>query len=507
MKKQNDFGLIVWVALLIDGIGTIVAASVAPAAVSMSLGAGFILLAAKLIFDNRVALKSRTAAFGAYSLITTLLVTSIVGVLNFLAYRYPAKLDLTQAKVHTLSDQTKKLVANIQQPIHLTVYGKLDDRMKISPLVDNYKSLNPHFEVEYVDPDREPTRAREAGVKTYGAMVLHVGSKDTRIESPDEEKLTNALMKLVKEKAPILCAITGHGERSFEGQTPLGLSSMKKALTDQAYEIKDISLLGAKLEECDSVALLGPTKSLLEPELKALTEYLADGGHAIITLDLNLKGTEFAPELRPLLAAWHIEADQALIVDPLSKLFGVEASVAILTTFSPEHAITRDFPAQAAFPLTRPLSILPGAPAGLNVQWLAETTPKSWAVTDLKTLAKGVSFIPGKSKGGPLPAIISVEGKIRQTAKKASRLVVFGSSEFSSNNFYRLAGNGDLFLNAVSWTMEDDSLISIRARHDEPGKIELSQTAGTLIALASIFVIPASVAIAGIVIWALRRRM
>src|SRR5690348_14480450 len=44
-----------------------------------------------LIMQNQKALKSRTAAYGLNSVITVLLVLGIVGVINFLASRYPLK--------------------------------------------------------------------------------------------------------------------------------------------------------------------------------------------------------------------------------------------------------------------------------------------------------------------------------------------------------------------------------------------------------------------------------
>ena len=190
-------------------------------------------------------------------------------------------------------------------------------------------------------------------------------------------------------------------------------------------------------------------------------------------------------------------------------MLGVDSSVAILATFSRENAITKDFQANAAFPLSRPLDIIPGAPAELNVQWIARTTPKSWAVMDLNTLSKGqVAFVSGKDKMGPLNAALTVEGKQKYSkATRNTRLVVFGSSAFATNNFSRFMGNLDFFLNSVSWTMEDESLISIRAKEEAPGKVELSQRAGSFVFLLSVIIIPLLIAAGGIGIWAIRRRL
>ena len=109
---------------------------------------------------------------------------------------------------------------------------------------------------------------------------------------------------------------------------------------------------------------------------------------------------------------------------------------------------------------------------------------------------------------GPLNAAIAIEGKVKDSkAARNTRMVVFGSSNFATNNFARYAGNLDFMMNAVSWVMEDESLISIRAKEEGPGKIELSQKSGTFIFLLTVIVIPLLIAAAGLGIWIVRRRL
>ncbi|HCM38950.1 MAG: hypothetical protein A2X97_08780 [Bdellovibrionales bacterium GWA1_52_35] len=464
-----------------------------------------------LVQQNRKALRSRTAAYGLNAGITILLVIGIVGVLNFLVARYPQKLDLTKNKIHTLSDQTVKLMRGLNKPVKATFFAKTGQREKTRPLLNNYKSLNPKFEVEFVDPDKEPTRAKQLGVKKYETLNLSVGTRDTKIEDVNEEKLTNALIKLLKDKPPVLCSLTGHGEKSFTSADAEGYETARKALVSQAYEVRDINLVQEQKvpESCDAIAVLGPVKSFFAPEVKILQEYLANGGRAVFALDVNLKGGEYAPELFPVLEAWHVKPVAALIVDPVSRMLGVDASVPILPTFSKEHAITKDFQAQCYFAFSRPLEILQGAPAGMNVQWLAQTTPKSWGVVDLAQLAKGqATFNADKDKAGPLTAAIAVEGKQKDSkATRNTRLVVFGSSQFATNNFSRYGGNIDFFLNAVSWTMEDESLISIRAKEEGASKIQISEKQGRFIFLLTVIALPLLIFASGVVVWVLRRRL
>ncbi len=464
-----------------------------------------------LIHQNRQALRTRSAAYGLNSAVTILLVIAIVGVLNFLFSRYPQKLDLTKNKVHTLSDQTEKVIQGLKNPVKAVVYAKASAREQIRPLLDNLKAINPKFEVEYVDPDKEPARARQAGIKKYGTLQLIVGARDNKIEDANEEKITNTLIKLLKDKAQVLCAITGHGEKSFSSLEADGLDSAKKQLANQSYEVKDVNLVQeAKVPDtCSAIAVMGPSKAFFEPEVKAIREYLANGGRGIIAVDVNVKGGEYSPEIFNVLADWHVKANQALIVDPLSRMFGVDASVSIIATFSKDNAITKDFQGNLVFPFARPLEVVTGAPAGLNVQWLTQTTPKSWGESDLSELAKGqVQMNEGKDKMGPLTVAVAVEGKQKDSkAARNTRLVVFGTSLFATNNYSRHGGNMDFFMNAASWVMEDESLISIRAKEEGPGKVELSQKAGQAVFLITVIILPLLISAAGVTVWAMRRRL
>ena len=130
-------------------------------------------------------------------------------------------------------------------------------------------------------------------------------------------------------------------------------------------------------------------------------------------------------------------------------------------------------------------------------------------MTDLNSLKTGrVSFVDGRDKRGPLTVAMAVEGKLKDSkAPRSSRLVVFGTSQFANNNFIRYGSNLDLMLNAISWIVEDESLISIRSKDEETGKIELSVREGRSIALLTILLLPLGIAVFGVVHWIKRRRL
>ena len=503
-----------WVASGVFFVGLMLALTIYPELMWLAAIVGVVLMVALagLFMEYRKELTSRSAAFGLNSIMTALLVISIIGVLNFLSNRHHSQWDFTANKIHTLSDQTVKLIKGLQKPVKAVFFSKVAQREQVRPMLENYRALNPtKFEIEFTDPDKEPARAKQANITKYGTLQLLVGERDTKVEELTEEKITNSLIKITKEKSQLLCALTGHGEKNFNGQDADGYQTVKQALGNQAYELKEINLVteGKVPDSCTALAIVGPTKAFFPQELKILSDYLDNGGRAVVALDIDPKGSEWAKDLIPVLATWHVKPQSAMIVDPLSRMLNIDPSVAILATFSKDNPITKDFQGNVYFPFSRPIDVVPGAPAGLNVQWLAQSTPKSWGVTNMKELATGqVTIKEGQDKAGPLNTAVAVEGKQKDSkAPRSTRLVVFGTSFFATNHFSRLAGNLDFFMNAASWVMEDESLISIRAKESGPGRVELSQKQGVLIFWLTVIITPLIVASTGIGIWAFRRRL
>ncbi len=480
----------------------------------LSAAVGALLLAdlIGLILKNRQNLKGRAFAFGTHSLMTTLLVLAILGVINFLGYRNPAKFDLTQDKLHTLSDQTRKVAAELKRPTRFVYFGRLDQAEQNRIFLDNYRALNPSkIEIEVVDPNKEPVRTRQAGIRSLGTLQIVSGDRDSKVTELTEESVTNTLIKLNKESIQQLCVLSGHGEKSFTAKDSEGFDSVRTGLANQTYDVRELNLVteGKIPATCSALAIWGGTKSWFPQEVTLVREYLAGGGRALIAVDVDLNGGEPAADLLPILESWHVRPARTMLVDPFSRLLNLDPTVIILATFSKDSPITRDMQQlNIAMPFTRPIDILPGAPAGLNVQWLGKSTPKSWAESSFKELAEGKVQLNDQDRAGPLDAIVTVEGKLKDSkATKNTRIVVFGSSLFANNNFSRLVGNADLFLNAASWVMEDESMISIRPKENAPGTIQLSQKQGNLILFLTVIGMPLLIAGGGIGFWAYRKRL
>jgi ABC-type uncharacterized transport system involved in gliding motility auxiliary subunit len=90
--------------------------------------------------------------------------------------------------------------------------------------------------------------------------------------------------------------------------------------------------------------------------------------------------------------------------------------------------------------------------------------------------------------------------------KKQARLVVFGDSDFATNQLIDAYRNRDLFVNSVNWLLGDVEAIAVRPQQSRASRLQLSNEQLSSIRYLSLFVLPEAIAIAGVWAWWSRRR-
>src|SRR5260370_9842213 len=125
-------------------------------------------------------------------------VLAIVVVANVLADRYNKSFDATSNKRYSLSDQTAKIVKGLQQDTTITHFDQATRFQAAKDLLDRYANLSPKIHVEYVDPDKKPQLARQAGIKSYGTTVVQMGMKKEETTRMTEESITAAIIRDLK---------------------------------------------------------------------------------------------------------------------------------------------------------------------------------------------------------------------------------------------------------------------------------------------------------------------
>src|SRR5262249_2940478 len=130
-------------------------------------------------------------------------------------------------------------------------------------------------------------------------------------------------------------------------------------------------------------------------------KYLDKGGKVLLMLDPPDKVD--SPPLTNLIAfarQWGIDVGNNIVVDVsgMGRMIGTNESVPLAAAY-PSHPITRDFNVVTAYPIARSVTAVSGGVGGHIAQSFVETSPRSWAESDIKSLLSGGQVSLDESKG------------------------------------------------------------------------------------------------------------
>jgi ABC-type uncharacterized transport system involved in gliding motility auxiliary subunit len=470
---------------------------------------GVILVLLSLIVrveDWRGKVGRRTVRYGFNAAISALLVLGVVGLVEALSYRHNWRWDLTENRRYSLSPQTIQLLGNLKTDVTATGFFQTSQpsKARAEDLFRQYgRYSNGRFTWKIVDADREPQLARRYGVESYETIVLESGARSEKVTGPDEEKLTNGLVKLSREGKRVVYVAQGHGEHELGNTERAGFSQAKEAMERANYEVKPV-VLAREGKVADDAAVLvvpGPRTDFLAPELDALDAYIGRGGKLLVMVDPITASAQRDPEaLKKFLGKYGFDVGNNLVVEanPIGRMFGIGPEVPIVQQYDP-HPITRDLAGiTTLFPLTRSVGAAQPPPTGVSVQPLAQTSQQSWGETDLAALFKGEAKADPQDPKGPLP-VASVG------TKDKARIVVYGTSGIASNQFLNVQGNRDFFLNTVSWLAEEEDQIAIRPKDTRQTPIFMSSQQGQAVFFLPVVVLPGLALVAGVAAMVRRR--
>jgi ABC-type uncharacterized transport system involved in gliding motility auxiliary subunit len=457
---------------------------------------------------NTQLLKARQTKYAAYATIYILIVLAVVVVANVLGDRYNKSYDGTSNKRYSLSEQTAKIVKGLKQDASITYFDQPRGFEHAKDILDRYSNLSPKIKVEYVDADKQPELARQAGIKNYGTAVVQIGARKEEAKSITEEGVTGAFIRDLKNNTRTVCFVAGSGEHQIDDSDRNGYSQLKDLLGKDEYTAKSINLL-QKAEipsDCTVLVVGGPGSDYQQPAVDAIKKYVEDGGRALFMLDPPLKmgRSEIADNdaLTKLLQSWGVTLQPDLILDlnPIGQLVGLGPQVALVSSYD-SHPIVNEMKRTATgFPLARSLEVKNADKT--NVQKLFSSSESSLATSNLSS--PSVNPNDPKNKKGPMA--IAAAGTY-STGKENSqgRFVVIGSSSWAANSFLRFNGNRDLALNTMNWLSSDEDLISIRPKEQDDRRIIMTRSQLMWVRTTSQFLLPLIVVVAGASVWWKRR--
>ncbi|HUY20688.1 MAG TPA: GldG family protein [Candidatus Binataceae bacterium] len=459
----------------------------------------------------------RSARYGANAAIYSIAFVALLVAVNFISTLHHHRFDLTSNHVYSLSSQSVKVVKELKKPLKFYGFFAAGQDPKAAQLFDSYAYNSPLVSYQMVDPDRHPELAEKYKVSVMNTVHIQYGGDNsgdgTNVTDLSEAALTNGIIRVTKSTHKVACFAQGEGEPDVDdSRAATGFGQLKTAMEGESFEVHKLLLatLPAVPADCSLLIVAGPTRPLLKHELDIIDGYLKKGGRAIVMMrPPNPADPGVESGLVNLLDGWGVKAGDDIVVDQVLRLFQGPALGLnpIVDTYGP-HQITLNFDQRTVFPMTRSVEPITPLKPGLQVIWLAKTSPTSWAETDLVDLFQHqTAKLDAKDRKGPITVadVVSADLKPLGWGNGTAQMVVFGDTELVNNQYLDNFFNRDLFMNSADWLVGETSGISIRPRTMRASRLALTVTQFSIVFALSVLLLPELLIIAGIMVWWRRR--
>lgn len=458
---------------------------------------------------------------GVYS--TAILAAAIVlaVLLNLLVGALPKKyteFDLSEAKMYTLGDSSKKLVQSLDQDV--TVYYLCETGSEdaiLTKLLDHYADESSHFRWKQKDPAIYPTFAAQYGASdvSTGSLIVVSGENNVVLDAADlyeydysdyyttgsanvtfggEKQITSAIYKLTAAEETYAYYTTNHGEQALT-------SSLTEALEAQNITAQPLDLLTSTIpDDCDLLIINDPTSDFasdgLVDEISQLQTYLENGGRVLLTTN----GYDETPNLDAVMAQFGLAREAGLVVegDSSHALYGYPYSL------FPDYGTTDE--STALDGVNRSTHVMLSVAQGITVTETDGVTAESLLNTSEDAYSKlnfDTSSTTDKENGdtdGPFSLAVWARNETT-----GAEVIWIGCPNMDNEQLYQsIPGNLTFLQGCAASMVGQDILIDTKALEASP--ITIPASTATTLGLVFVFVLPAAVLIAGAVVVLLRRR-
>ncbi|MBK1667094.1 hypothetical protein CKO28_03415 [Rhodovibrio sodomensis] len=489
----------------------------------------------KLTKRLRQYLRLQSASF-------TVLFLAVLAVAAWASTKYTAQADWTYGNRNTLSQPSRELLQQLDGKVTFQAFASDSEQLRdqIRNVARRYTRASETVELTFVNPKTNPQKVRDLGIQRQGTIVVRYQGRTAKVSQYEEAKLTNAIKRVADASETKLAFLTGHGERAINGRARSDLTVFKRALENQGYATRSLSLAQVRQVPKDVSVLVvaDPRQKLLPQERERIRDYVANGGNLLWLADV---GGRAPPQLGGKTQV--VDAGAATIASPV-QVFGARSrAFGVVTDYSGTQ-ITRDFSKTTVFPKARNVQI--ASSAGWTTSAFLQTGARSWADTG----AFDQSFDQGEDRRGPVTLGVTLtrqapqpsdssaktaatssgsgQGVVKAAASASGgqsgtqapgsaqngksqptgqqRIVVIGDADFMSNAFIGFGGNRDLAMNTVKWLSGDTASLNI-STPQPPGQ-NLNLSVSTLWALQALFMglLPIGLLAAGGATWVRQRR-
>lgn len=378
------------------------------------------------------------------------------------------RFDLTPLRDFELAPATLTALKNLPGEIDVTLFYALGDpRIERTRLLLKTFAQHGPLRLHERDMNHAGDEMEQFELGSSNSVALEFGTRFETTTYPTEGTLLEALLALSTTRNHSIYIAAGDGEYDFKStDSNNGFSGLAAALQNEGFRLHE--LLMASITEIPRDAALvifaSPQHTLRDTSVNALRDYLARGGRLLVLQDPG-----YASGLEPLLHEYGIEMPDGIVLDPTTgPVQGTAVGSNPIVTLYTKHPITQGLNSRTAtlFSVTRPIVARYKPDAEDHLVPLVFASERAW-VTDQFTAAR-----LGRTPEMPASTVVgghalAVAGSYPRQGGEI-RIVVFGDSDFASNQYLRALYNLDLVLNAVHWLTATESQITLRPKEITP---------------------------------------
>lgn len=438
--------------------------------------------------------------------------------------------DITKNKLYSLSDETISKIKNIEEEVMITlvnIEGTGEYEEMVSK-IEKYMLVNDNIKYESIqDISVRPDLMEMYGIGLDGSLVL-ISSEDreeilswyqlytvdyTTYEYVDttEEAFTNAIVNVTVEEKPVIYFMTNH--------TLLGVEVFYSLLYEfetEANIVNEIDLLvsGEVPEDCNVFVITTLKEDILEVERDALLEYIDRGGNILLLQGTTAEDLE-KPNFDAVLQQYGLSIENGIVfeqtasnmingipnyivedalysslTDTISTSMKILMADAVKLVVDEEELYDMDIYYE---PLVQTSQY-----AFLRKDYEIQEPVKTEQDGDFETILLGAYF--SKTIDDDTNSELVVYANEMFVSDYGINLGVSENSDWIGG----LYNNMDVVLNSVAYLNERVNSIMIRKVYDEVVYTITEEQHNVI--MATIFTIPVSVMVLGILVWQARMK-
>lgn len=463
------------------------------------------------------ALERRFRVSSAVMIALVLLVAVFAGLL---AYTLSWSCDLTASGVFTLTDSTKDVLAELEEPVRIgAVYAAGNEEKMVSALLKKYAAASDMIELEFLDAQASPAllsayNIGEAKTVANGTIIINSGSRCKLLKDTDmytygnngnifygEQDITGAIRYVTTDELPVAYVLTGHGEASLNE-----LGEAAGILESQAYELRQLVMLQSDIPDDATVLIMpGPESDITDYEYELLDEYMENGGRFLLLLSpvLNSEGGEL-PNLEKLAEQFGLDIRNNYVLEPDEDYHLTTSQLYLLPRYG-SHSIVNSLAESEkllVLPVARAIGELEHDGNKINQTRLLASSPSSYARYDLTSQSQ--ERIDG-DVDGPVSLAVSVERSSGKSGVPQARMLVVGNSSFAEGANATVQGNGDFLLSCVNWLRGSEQSVSVPGKVLNSNAMLIRGSDFTRVAIVCCGVIPLVMFLGALALWYSRR--